>query len=47
MPCPSRSNNVQPFSVREFFERFPTEDACLEHLMELRYGMRLRWCRFY
>src|SRR5690242_19634741 len=36
----SRSSNVQPFSVREFFERFPTEDACLEHLMELRYGLR-------
>jgi transposase len=30
----------QPFSVREFFERFPTEDACLGHLMTLRYGLR-------
>ena len=40
MPRPSKSSNVQPFSVREFFERFPTEDACLEHLMELRYGLR-------
>ena len=40
MPRPSQSSNVQPFSVREFFERFPTEDACLEHLMELRYGLR-------
>jgi transposase len=40
MPRPSKASNVQPFSVREFFERFPTEDACLEHLMELRYGLR-------
>lgn len=27
-------------SVREFFQRFPTDDACLEHLMEVRYGLR-------
>jgi transposase-like protein len=27
-------------SVREFFARFPTDDACLEHLMEVRYGLR-------
>ena len=40
MPRPRRSNNVQPFSVREFFERFPTEDACLEHLMGIRYALR-------
>lgn len=33
-------SQVQPFSVREFFERFPTEESCLEHLMELRYGLR-------
>jgi transposase len=33
-------SQVEPFSVREFFERFPTEDVCLEHLMELRYGLR-------
>ncbi len=33
-------SQVQPFSIREFFERFPTDDACLEHLMELRYGLR-------
>ena len=29
-----------PFSVREFFERFPYDDACLEHVMEIRYGLR-------
>ncbi|MEW5994144.1 MAG: IS1595 family transposase [Candidatus Zixiibacteriota bacterium] len=33
-------SNVQPFSVREFFARFPTDDACLEHIMEVRYGLR-------
>lgn len=27
-------------SVREFFARFPTDDACLDHLMGLRYGLR-------
>jgi transposase len=37
---PRRVSNVQPFSVREFFDRFPTEDACLEHLMNLRFGMK-------
>ena len=31
---------VQPLSVREFFARFSTDDACLEHIMEVRYGMR-------
>lgn len=36
----TRISNVQPFSIREFFERFPTDDACLEHLMALRYGLR-------
>ncbi|MBV9202922.1 MAG: IS1595 family transposase [Alphaproteobacteria bacterium] len=45
MPTRRRSGDrnpsqVQPFSIREFFERFPTDDACLEHLMELRYGLR-------
>jgi transposase-like protein len=40
MPRPPKSSNVQPFSVREFFERFPTEESCLEHLMETRFGLR-------
>lgn len=35
-----KSNNVQPFSVREFFERFPTDERCLDHLMALRFGLR-------
>ena len=33
-------SNVQPFSVREFFARFPTDDACLEHVMSVRHGLR-------
>lgn len=40
MPRRKNPSQVQEFSVREFFERFPTEEACLEHLMELRYGLR-------
>lgn len=27
-------------TVRQFFERFPSEDACLIHLMEVRFGSR-------
>jgi transposase len=33
-------SQVQDLSVREFFARFPTEDACLEHVMTVRYGLR-------
>lgn len=36
----TKCSNVQPFSVREFFQRFPDDDACLTHIMEVRYGMR-------
>jgi len=36
----SRASNVQAFSVREFFKRFPDDDACLQHVMEVRYGLR-------
>lgn len=28
------------FSVRDFFKRFPDDDTCLEHVMEVRYGLR-------
>jgi transposase-like protein len=28
------------FSVREFFARFPDDDACLEHIMRVRHGLR-------
>lgn len=27
-------------TVRDFFARFPNDDACLEHVMEVRYGLR-------
>lgn len=36
----TKISNVQPFSVREFFARFPNDDACLEHIMVVRYGTR-------
>src|SRR4051794_5768424 len=37
----SKSPSVKnEFSVREFFARFPDDDACLEHLMEQRYGLK-------
>lgn len=28
------------FTVRDFFNRFPTDDACLHHVMEVRFGTR-------
>lgn len=34
-----RSPSASPeFSVREFFARFPNEEACLDHIMQVRYG---------
>src|ERR1051326_513469 len=36
----TKESSVVPLSVREFFERFPTDEACLEHVMEVRYGLR-------
>src|SRR5690348_14970961 len=34
-----KSPSASPeFSVREFFTRFPDERACLEHIMQVRYG---------
>jgi transposase len=36
----SKASNVQPFSVRQFFERFPDDESCLEHVMSVRYGLR-------
>lgn len=32
---------AKQFTVSEFFKRFPTDDACLDHLMELRFGTEL------
>jgi transposase len=35
----SKSPSVsQPLSVREFFARFPNDEACLEHIMKVRFG---------
>lgn len=28
-------------TIKDFFNRFPTDDACLEHLMAVRYGERI------
>lgn len=39
-PGSANPSKVQPLSVREFFERFPDDDACLKHVMEIRYGLR-------
>jgi transposase-like protein/uncharacterized protein (DUF983 family) len=33
-------SNVQAFSLREFLTRFSDDDACLAHIMTVRYGMR-------
>ena len=27
-------------TVKEFFARFPNDEACLTHVMNVRYGMR-------
>jgi transposase len=35
-----KASNVTPFSVRQFFARFPNDDACLDHVMTVRFGMR-------
>jgi transposase-like protein len=35
----TRESNVQAFSVREFFAEFPSDDACLNRVMEVRYGL--------
>ena len=30
----------EKLSVRDFFQRFPSDDACLDHVMSVRFGMR-------
>ena len=30
----------EKLTVRQFFARFPNDDACLTHIMEVRYGLR-------
>ncbi|HEX7779936.1 MAG TPA: IS1595 family transposase [Vicinamibacterales bacterium] len=40
-----KSPSASPeFSVREFFARFPDEQACLEHIMSVRFGGTLMDC---
>lgn len=29
------------FAVQDFFARFPTDEACLDHLMQIRFGAKL------
>jgi hypothetical protein len=31
---------MSKLTIQQFFKRFPTEDACLDHVMNVRYGMR-------
>jgi transposase-like protein len=41
----NKSPSASPdFSVREFFGRFPDERACLEHIMQVRFGGTLLDC---
>lgn len=36
----TKASNVQAFSVRQFFARFPNDETCLEHIMSVRHGLR-------
>ncbi len=36
----NKPSAVQAFSVKDFFAEFPTDEACLNRIMEVRYGMR-------
>ena len=29
---------MKPTTVRQFFAKFPTDEACLAHLFDVRYG---------
>lgn len=29
---------TKQFTIQDFYKRFPTDDACIEHLMAIRYG---------
>ncbi|WP_424993076.1 IS1595 family transposase [Oceaniradius stylonematis] len=33
-------SKLPAFSVRDFFQRFPDDEACLTHIMEVRFGMK-------
>lgn len=34
------TSKPKKFGVREFFKRFPDENACLQHVMDVRFGVR-------
>src|SRR5208282_4538969 len=36
----TKLENLGRLTVGEFFARFPDDDACLTHIMEVRYGLR-------
>src|SRR6185437_6525047 len=36
----ARKDKIERFTVQQFFEAFPDDDACLAHVMTVRYGMR-------
>jgi transposase len=36
----AKEKNLGRLTIKEFFERFPDDDACLNHIMEVRYGFR-------
>ncbi len=35
-----KTHVTRKLSVRDFFKRFPDEDTCLEHVMDVRFGLR-------
>ena len=35
-----KESSVQTYSARDFFAEFPTDEACLTRVMEVRYGLR-------
>jgi len=35
-----KNHPTRKLTVREFFKQFPNEDACLEHVMKVRFGLR-------
>ena len=35
-----KNHITRKLTVREFFKRFPDEDTCLEHVMDVRFGLR-------
>src|ERR1043165_2622044 len=35
-----KNSLTNKLTVREFFKRFPDEETCLEHVMDVRFGLR-------